>query len=550
MTVAAEEDGVSEDGLDYLASLFQNADYKQIMQVHSKIQEVERLHNTCKDAKSKNNNLLNELKNLNSPSGKQLFNVLSSASMHGLFTVHDTISRKDYEPKLPAISPDSDSDLEDEPHIKLIRIYKSRQELGATLKRDEQGHILVGRIMHGSPADKSGLLQPADEVKEINGVNVIGRSLDDVAKILSNTANGCLSFKIVQGRNNTLHSNDYESHLKANFEYNPSMDRTCPCPEAGLAFKRGDILKLISSDDKMWWQASLINDPAMRTGLVPSREYQDRRISQSGTSEDSLSSSQSKDSSKKKDNKSMSFRRKKKAKKMMFSSAKSLEKDAETMHCYEEVCLHYPDPVSPRPIIMVGAPGVGCDELRLRLIGNKTAQYASPIPHTTRSPKQHEINGRDLVFVTRPEMERGIKSRQFIEHMEYKGHLYGTTFEAVEMVQQAGKSCILHLQPPSIKKLRESKLRPYVILVKPPPFQRLQVTRRDPSLQFRLSGVKEFKDDELSAMIRVSDAIEKHFANLIDRVLVNDELHAAYRDLLEVIENVRNKPQWIAASWG
>jgi hypothetical protein len=48
----------------------------------------------------------------------------------------------------------------------------------------------------------------------------------------------------------------------------------------------------------------------------------------------------------------------------------------------------------------------------------------------------------------------------------------------------------------------------------------------------------------------VSDAIEKHFANLIDRVLVNDELHAAYRDLLEVIENVRNKPQWISTSWG
>ena len=45
----------------------------------------------------------------------------------GLFTVHDTISRKDYEPKLPPINPDSDSDLEDEPHIKLIRIYKSRQ---------------------------------------------------------------------------------------------------------------------------------------------------------------------------------------------------------------------------------------------------------------------------------------------------------------------------------------------------------------------------------------------------------------------------------------
>ena len=73
-----------------------------------------------------------------------------------------------------------------------------------------------------------------------------------------------------------------------------------------------------------------------RSGLVPSREYQDKRISQSGTSEESLSSSQSKDSSKKKEGR-MSFRRKKKAKKMMFSSAKSLEKDAEILHCYEEV---------------------------------------------------------------------------------------------------------------------------------------------------------------------------------------------------------------------
>ena len=100
-------------------------------------------------------------------------------------------------------------------------------------------------------------------------------------------------------------------------------------------------------------------------------------------------------------------------------------------------------------------------------------------------------------------MTGGIKGRQFIEHMEYKGHLYGTTFEAVEQVQRGGKSCVLHLQPQSIKKLRGSKLKPYVILIKPPPFPRLQVTRRDPAVQYRLSGVKEFKDDELSTMIRV-----------------------------------------------
>ena len=31
----------------------------------------------------------------------------------------------------------------------------------------------------------------------------------------------------------------------------------------------------------------------------------------------------------------------------------------------------------------------------------------------------------------------GIKNKQFIEHMEYRGHLYGTTFEAVEEVPQS-----------------------------------------------------------------------------------------------------------------
>ena len=36
MTVQEAGDGGSEDGLDYLASLFQNADYTRIMQVNLK----------------------------------------------------------------------------------------------------------------------------------------------------------------------------------------------------------------------------------------------------------------------------------------------------------------------------------------------------------------------------------------------------------------------------------------------------------------------------------------------------------------------------------
>ena len=50
------------------------------------------------------------------------------------------------------------------------------QELGATLKRDDRGSIIVGRIMHGSAADKSGLLQPYDEVTNDCISNIDGHS--------------------------------------------------------------------------------------------------------------------------------------------------------------------------------------------------------------------------------------------------------------------------------------------------------------------------------------------------------------------------------------
>ena len=41
MTVTEECDNASEDALDYLASLFQNADYKQIMKVNFEFQTLD-----------------------------------------------------------------------------------------------------------------------------------------------------------------------------------------------------------------------------------------------------------------------------------------------------------------------------------------------------------------------------------------------------------------------------------------------------------------------------------------------------------------------------
>lgn len=56
---------------------------------------------------------------------------------------------------------------------------------GATIKTDEEtGKIVIARVMHGGAADRSGLIHVGDEVCEVNGINVEGKTPNDVLKIL------------------------------------------------------------------------------------------------------------------------------------------------------------------------------------------------------------------------------------------------------------------------------------------------------------------------------------------------------------------------------
>lgn len=40
------------------------------------------------------------------------------------------------------------------------------------------------------------------------------------------------------------------------FEYDPETDDIIPCAQAGIKFRVGDILQVISKDDHNWWQVS------------------------------------------------------------------------------------------------------------------------------------------------------------------------------------------------------------------------------------------------------------------------------------------------------
>lgn len=64
--------------------------------------------------------------------------------------------------------------------------------------------------------------------------------------------------------------------MKALFDYDPKEDKAIPCKEAGLAFRKGSILQIMSQDDATWWQAKLEGEANPRAGLIPSKQFQER----------------------------------------------------------------------------------------------------------------------------------------------------------------------------------------------------------------------------------------------------------------------------------
>lgn len=156
---------------------------------------------------------------------------------------------------------------------------------------------------------------------------------------------------------------------------------------------------------------------------------------------------------------------------------------------YEEVAKLYPRPGIHRPLVLIGAPGVGRNELKRRIIARDPEKYRSPVPcefqcrfnfnrnlillmqsptDTTRDMRPGEIPGREYIFIARDKMEQDTQLGKFIEHGEYKGHLYGTSAESVRSIVNAGCVCLLSPHYQAIKALRTAQLKPFIIHVKPP----------------------------------------------------------------------------------
>ncbi|XP_024127911.1 MAGUK p55 subfamily member 3 isoform X2 [Oryzias melastigma] len=566
LTSQLRPDANHKEDMVFLKDVFSERSLGYLMKIHEKLRQYERQSPTpvLHSASSLAEDVAEELQSgPMSSDEKELLHLLTSPHLKAVLSVHDTVAQKNFDPVLPPLPDDFEDELEEE-SVKIVRLVKNKEPLGATIRRDEaSGAVIVARIMRGGAADRSGLVHVGDELREVNGVSVVHKRPDEISQLLSQSQ-GSITLKIIPAIKEEDRLKESKVYVRALFDYIPLEDKATPCQEAGLPFKRGDILQIVTQDDPTWWQAKRVGDSNLRAGLVPSKQFQERRLAyrmKMGTLPNPKSPKKpaSEQGCDKEDcdcegyfngqyiaGLRRSFRLSRKDR--QGSSADGLDSGDPEFLTYEEVTRYQQRPNErPRLVVLIGSLGARINELKQRVIAENPHRYAVAVPHTTRPKKPHEKDGVEYHFVTKQQFDADVLSNKFIEHGEYKENQYGTSIEAIRCVQAKNKMCIVDVQPEAVKRLRTTEFKPYVIFVKP----RIPESRRRRSAATSPAGGDHGRvtDEDLQEMRQSAIQIDQQYGHLVDRVLIKEDSASACAELQGILERLERETFWVPLSW-
>jgi len=478
----------------------------------------------------------------------ELAAILRKESLEGLLYVHDKLGERycllnslgEEDVILDRVSHYA------EPNIKVVKLEKTSEPLGATVKNEGEA-VVVGRIIRGGAADRSGLLHEGDEILEVNEVELRGKNVNEVCDILGGMT-GTLTMLVVPVPApgavdaSTLRPKAPILHLKAQIDYEAEDDQYVPCRELGISFHKGDILHVINQEDPHWWQAYREGEENSLAGLIPSPSFHSQRVQMKQTIAEEVGAGEGRGLTRQAKSGFLCARKsnKRKKKEVPYSSQYHEDLDGEEPVVYEEVSLYYPRPNRKRPIVLIGPPNIGRHELRQRLMRD-AARFAAAIPHTSRTRREDEADGADYHFISRLQFEQDILARKFVEHGEYEKAYYGTSIQAIRAVVSSEKICVLNLHPQSLRILKNSDLMPYVVFVAPPSLVQLK--------RWKVNNLEQVDDEELEEIIKRAREMEERYGHYFDMIIIYSDPDRAYHGLLDEINLLEREPQWVPSAW-
>lgn len=182
----------------------------------------------------------------------------------------------------------------------------------------------------------------------------------------------------------------------------------------------------------------------------------------------------------------------------------------------------------PKPIVISGPSGVGKGTLIAKLMDEFPSMFGFSVSHTTRAPRNKEKDGVHYHFTERSVMEKDIRDGKFLESASVHGNLYGTSIEAVDVVSDAGKRCILDIDVQGAKSVHANSLDAIFIFVCPPSFDELEKRLRERGTETEEQVQKRLRNAR-------AELEEGKSPGLFDHILVNDNLETCYETLKELL---------------
>ena len=181
--------------------------------------------------------------------------------------------------------------------------------------------------------------------------------------------------------------------------------------------------------------------------------------------------------------------------------------------------------------ILSSPSGAGKTTLVKRISKNKN--FFVSISHTTRLPRSNEKNKKDYFFTSKNHFKKLIKKNEFLEHAKVFGNYYGSSKNLVIEKLKEGKNIVFDIDWQGTRQIKNKKLnyRLLTIFILPPSKDELKkrlIKRENKNLKIVKKRMKEFN---------------KHLSKWkeYDLVVINDNLHKCYRDIMDVIKKNKKK---------
>ncbi|XP_015969510.1 guanylate kinase 2 isoform X2 [Arachis duranensis] len=181
-----------------------------------------------------------------------------------------------------------------------------------------------------------------------------------------------------------------------------------------------------------------------------------------------------------------------------------------------------------KPVVISGPSGVGKGTLISMLMKEFPSMFGFSVSHTTRAPRGMEKDGVHYHFTEKSVMEKEIKDGKFLEFASVHGNLYGTSVEAVEVVADAGKRCILDIDVQGARSVRSSSLEAVFIFVCPPSMEELEKRLRDRGTETEEQILKRLRN-------AAAEIEQGKSSNIFDFILYNDNLEECYEKLKKLL---------------